>query len=203
MAEIFFFLWWKIFSPLPLFIFLSKYMWFTILYLLQIYNLVIQYFIYHTLFKIITKKSYISLCTYLSLLLIYIMHCSLCLLIPNPLPCHFLFHLLLLTTSLFSTSMSLLLFFPYNCLLYFLASTHKLKHGEFIFLWLTLQTVIPSMSIHIIASGKFHYNLSLSNVSIYFYLYLYKIYMYILHILYPLIYQWAFRFFLSYLGFCK
>ena len=59
----------------------------------------------------------------------------------------------LVTTSLFSTSVNLVLFYIYIHLYYFLHSTYKLHHIVFVFVWHPL-SILFSRSINIAANGR-------------------------------------------------
>ena len=118
------------------------------------YSKVIQYL--YSLYPI--KRHYNgcnSVLYNISLLFIYFIHSSLYLLIP----CHYLASppslSPLVTTSLFSISVSLFLFSVYICLYYFLDSTYKWYYTVFVFLSdFISQSIIFSRLIHVAANGR-------------------------------------------------
>ena len=65
----------------------------------------------------------------------------------------------LITTNLFSISMSQVLFWGLlqrrgGCLLFFCLKFYMWDHMLFIFVWLTSLSIMPSKSIHVVANGK-------------------------------------------------
>ena len=63
----------------------------------------------------------------------------------------------LVTTSLFSMSVSPFLFAIFTIWLYFLDSTHKWDYTVFAFVWVIALSIIHSNSIHIVENSKRYY----------------------------------------------
>ena len=97
----------------------------------------------------------------------------------------------LVPTSLFSVSVSLLLFITLTGLFYFLDSTYK-RYTTFVFVWLISLSLIPLDPSMLLQVVRFHSFLWLSNIPLYRYT----------HLFYPFIYQWTLKL-LPFLGYWK
>ena len=115
---------------------------------------------------------------------------SLCLWIPNSWSFHLHLSSLSVTANPFFMSVSLFLFYRYVHLCHIWDFTYKQCHMVFVFLFLTLLSMIISGSIHVATTGTISF-FSMANTPLY-----------IPHLLYLLISWWAFRFF-SCLGYCE
>ena len=150
-------------------IFKLKYSWFTILYLFQVYHIVIQYFAYYIPFKVILKYWLYSLCCTIyphSLFILYILVCIL----SSPTSILSLLSLLspLVTTNLLSVSVNLFLFCYIFLFIYlFLDFTYKLWYSTCFFsVWLISLSIILSRSIYVAANGRISFFLWLSSISL-------------------------------------